>query len=69
VSNEVVLDDKSFYGASNAIGGVGLGLTICIGVVQVRGGSIDAQNQPEGRAVFSSTLPFENKTPELKDEV
>jgi len=37
--------------------GSGLGLAICRGILQAHGGSIKAENRPEGGAVFTITLP------------
>jgi two-component system sensor histidine kinase KdpD len=39
--------------------GVGLGLTICRGVVEAHGGRIGAENRSGGGAVFRFTLPIE----------
>src|SRR6266540_6997857 len=63
--DETRIFDK-FYRASPTIaGGVGLGLTICKGIVEAHGGRIWAKNHPGGGAVFSFTLPLEGKQPEL----
>jgi len=43
--------------ASSAASGVGLGLTICRGIVTAHGGRIWAENRPGGGAVFRFTLP------------
>ena len=48
-----------FYRAAGAgtQGGVGLGLTICRGIVTAHGGRIWAENRPGGGALFRFTLP------------
>jgi two-component system sensor histidine kinase KdpD len=54
--------DKFYQaGASNTSGGVGLGLTICRGIVEAHGGQIWAENRPGGGAVFYFTLPLDEK--------
>jgi two-component system sensor histidine kinase KdpD len=45
--------------------GVGLGLTICRGIIQAHGGKIWAENRPGGGAVFRFTLPIEGTPPTL----
>ena len=47
------------------IGGVGLGLAICRGIVEAHGGVIWADNRPRGGAVFSFTLPLDGEPPTL----
>jgi two-component system sensor histidine kinase KdpD len=39
-------------------GGVGMGLAICRGIIEVHGGRIWAENRPTGGAVFRFTLPL-----------
>jgi two-component system sensor histidine kinase KdpD len=58
---------EKFYRSvgSPAGGGVGLGLTICRGIVQAHGGRIWAENRPGGGAVFRFTLPIEGTPPAL----
>jgi two-component system sensor histidine kinase KdpD len=56
---------EKFYRASGttAAGGVGLGLTICRGIVTAHGGKIWADNRPNGGAVFRFTLPLVDPPP------
>ena len=43
--------------------GIGLGLAICESIVTAHGGTINAQNQEDGKgAVFTFTLPLEENT-------
>ncbi len=56
---------EKFYrlpGSATA-GGVGLGLTICRGIVTAHGGRIWAENRPGGGAVFHFTLPLAGQPP------
>ena len=60
------LEDKlfeKFYRVHHeaAQSGVGLGLSICKAIVMAHGGSIHAQNRPEGGAVFSFSFPQRGK--------
>ncbi len=58
-----------FYRAGRALeGGVGLGLTICRGVIEAHGGRIWAENRPGGGAVFRFTLPLEGSQPHVQPE-
>jgi two-component system sensor histidine kinase KdpD len=54
---------EKFYRAREGKGGVGLGLTICKGIVTAHGGRIWAENRPSGGAVFHFTLPIEGNPP------
>lgn len=58
-----------FYRARPDGGGVGLGLTICRGIVQAHGGKIWAQNRQGGGVVFQFTLPLEGKPPVVEPEL
>jgi two-component system sensor histidine kinase KdpD len=44
---------------SRGIGGLGLGLSICKGIVDVHGGRIWAENRPEGGTAISLALPVD----------
>ena len=43
--------------------GIGLGLAICRGIVQAHGGTISAQNRPDGGASFRFTIPITGSPP------
>jgi PAS domain S-box-containing protein len=50
----------AFYRSRRAMqtaGGMGLGLAVCKRILEVQGGSIEAEERPGGGAVFSFTLP------------
>jgi two-component system sensor histidine kinase KdpD len=49
---------EKFYRAGSTPGGVGLGLTICAGVVHAHGGRIWVEARPGGGASFRFTLPL-----------
>jgi two-component system sensor histidine kinase KdpD len=50
-------------------GGVGLGLTICRGIIAAHGGQIWASNRPGGGAIFRFTLPLEAIRPQMDSEI
>ncbi len=43
-------------------GGTGLGLSICYEIIKAHGGEIWAENNPDGGALFSFTLPYNQET-------
>ena len=43
--------------------GIGLGLSICRGIIEAHGGTISAGNRPTGGAMFTFTLPFSGRPP------
>ncbi len=58
--------DKFYRGPQvGTRGGVGLGLTVCRGMVEAHGGHIVAENRPGGGVVFRFTLPLADKPPEV----
>jgi len=60
--------DKFYRGKSSREGGVGLGLTICRGIVEAHGGCIWAENRSGGGALFRFTLPLSEKQPAVETE-
>jgi two-component system sensor histidine kinase KdpD len=60
---------EKFYRAQPKVsGGVGLGLTICRGIVEAHGGHIWAENRPGGGVRFCFTLPLNGQPPEVSAE-
>lgn len=58
-----------FYRAKPAReGGVGLGLTICRGIIEAHGGRIWAENRRGGGAVFRFTIPLLERQPSVESE-
>ncbi len=61
--------EKFFRGAHAAVfPGVGLGLTICRGILEAHGGSILAANREGGGARFTILLPLEGEPPTVEHE-
>lgn len=60
--------DKFYRAGPSREGGVGLGLTICRGIVEAHGGRIWAENRSGGGAVFRFTLPIEKHQPIVEPE-
>jgi two-component system sensor histidine kinase KdpD len=56
---------ERFYRGTSASGtaGMGLGLTICRGIVTAHGGRIWAENEPHGGAAFYFSLPLPETDP------
>jgi two-component system sensor histidine kinase KdpD len=58
--------DKFYRGTPARTGpGVGLGLTICRGIVEAHGGRITAESRPGGGVAFRVALPLADKPPEI----
>jgi two-component system sensor histidine kinase KdpD len=54
--------DKFYRGANAPTGGMGLGLSLVKGFVEVQGGIVTVENKPQGGAVFAIVLPL-SKSP------
>jgi two-component system sensor histidine kinase KdpD len=48
--------------------GVGLGLAICKAIIEAHGGTIKAQNRPEGGAIFTFIIPLDHEPPVMGQE-
>ncbi|WP_437594645.1 DUF4118 domain-containing protein [Sorangium sp. So ce1000] len=62
---EELIFEKFYRGRGHSRQGLGLGLTICRGIVAAHGGRITAENRPHGGAIFRVTLPIEGCPPNL----
>ncbi|MBU6482554.1 MAG: sensor histidine kinase KdpD [Nitrospirae bacterium] len=60
--------DKFYRAGPAREGGVGLGLTICRGIIEAHGGRIWVEKRPGGGAVFRFTLPIEQPQPTIEPE-
>lgn len=63
---EELIFDK-FHRAATSRGGVGLGLTICQGIITAHGGRIWARNREGGGAAFHFTLPIVGTPPAMEE--
>jgi two-component system sensor histidine kinase KdpD len=63
--DETRIFEKFYRAEKGKGGGVGLGLTICRGIVTAHGGRIWASNRDGGGAAFHFTLPIEGEPPTL----
>jgi two-component system sensor histidine kinase KdpD len=57
--------EKFFRGTHQGVQGAGLGLPICKGIVEAHGGTMRAENRPEGGAAFHIVLPSGGTPPTL----
>jgi two-component system sensor histidine kinase KdpD len=68
VGEEARIFDKFYRGKFAREGGVGLGLTICRGIVEAHGGRIWAENRRGGGAVFRFAIPLLERQPSVESE-
>jgi two-component system sensor histidine kinase KdpD len=59
---------RKFHRAGSTAGGIGLGLTICRGIVTAHGGRIWAEARPGGGALIRFSLPITGTPPALVTE-
>jgi two-component system, OmpR family, sensor histidine kinase KdpD len=68
--SETRIFEKFFRHSRVGVSGAGLGLAICKGIVEAHGGTLRAENRPEGGALFRMTLPaVENMPPMALESV
>ena len=65
---EVRIFDKFYRAKPAREGGVGLGLTICRGIIEAHGGRIWAENRTGGGAVFRFAVPLSEEQPPMATE-
>jgi two-component system, OmpR family, sensor histidine kinase KdpD len=68
VGEELRIFDKFYRAKPTREGGVGLGLTICRGIVEAHGGRIWAENRSGGGAVFRFAIPLPEEQPPMITE-
>ncbi|MGZ8365303.1 MAG: DUF4118 domain-containing protein [Nitrospira sp.] len=68
VGEESLVFDKFYRGKTAREGGVGLGLTICRGIVEAHGGRIWAENRSGGGAIFRFSMPLPDQQPSVETE-
>jgi two-component system, OmpR family, sensor histidine kinase KdpD len=66
--DELRIFDKFYRAKPAREGGVGLGLTICRGIIEAHGGRIWAENRSGGGAVFRFALPLPEQQPSIATE-
>jgi two-component system sensor histidine kinase KdpD len=66
--DEVRIFDKFYRAKPAREGGVGLGLTICRGIIEAHGGRIWAENRSGGGTVFRFSIPLLEEQPSVASE-
>jgi two-component system sensor histidine kinase KdpD len=59
--------DKFYRLPNTATGGTGLGLSISRGLIEAHGGTLQADNRPEGGTVFTIRLPLNGAPPPVME--
>ena len=63
------LFDKFYRGPQKEKkGGAGLGLSICKGIMEIHGGTIEALDNPGGGALFRFTIPLRGEVVKIQEE-
>ncbi len=65
---EARIFDKFYRAKPAREGGVGLGLTICRGIIEAHGGRIWAENRSGGGALFRFSIPLPDQQPPVETE-
>lgn len=60
--------EKFFRGSHSGVQGAGLGLAICLAIVEAHGGTITASNRAGGGAAFRMTVPIGEAPPQIPEE-
>ena len=68
LGEEARIFDKFYRGKLAREGGVGLGLTICRGIVEAHGGHVWAENRSGGGALFRFSIPLPDQQPSVETE-
>ncbi|HEU5406350.1 MAG TPA: sensor histidine kinase KdpD, partial [Nitrospira sp.] len=68
IGEESRIFDKFYRAKPAREGGVGLGLTICRGIVEAHGGRIWAENRSGGGALFRFSIPLPDRQPPVETE-
>jgi two-component system sensor histidine kinase KdpD len=67
-ADEARIFERFYQPPAGGTHGVGLGLSICRGIVELHGGTITARNRPGGGLVVQFTLPLTGVPPAVKIE-
>jgi two-component system sensor histidine kinase KdpD len=66
IGDEERIFEKFYRGNHVGVGGVGLGLPICRGIVEAHGGTLTAENRPGKGALFRVRLPLVPGAPHIE---